>query len=241
MKYNRENDNLSPSVGAGFQPARTIHHNSNLPILKIDYTLYLVTDRDLMSSPTVEESVEQAIKGGVTLVQLREKKVSGREFYETAVRVGRITKSYNIPFIINDRVDIALSVGATGVHIGQSDMPADVVRKLIGSEMILGVSVSTVAEAVQAENNGADYLGVGAMFSTDTKTNARLVSMECLRAIRKAVSIPIVVIGGINKQTIPLFAGTGINGVSVVSAIISEKDVCEAARELRELGVRSCS
>jgi len=202
---------------------------------KLDYSIYLVTDRDLMSSATVEESVELAIKGGVTLVQLREKNLLGKEFYYTAVSVSKITTAYNIPLIINDRVDIAMSMGASGVHIGQNDIPAAVVRRLIGEQMVLGVSVSTVAEAVQAEHDGADYLGVGAMFSTDTKTNAKLVTMDCLKEIRQAVKIPIVVIGGINKQTIPLFAGTGINGVSVVSAIIAQKDVTAAAQEIKRL------
>jgi len=206
----------------------------------IDYTIYLVTDRDLMSSSTVEQSVTEAIAGGVTLVQLREKTLCGKDFYDTAKKIITITDTHNIPLIINDRVDIALAIDAAGVHVGQSDMPARVVRRLIGDWRILGVSVSTLAEAVQAEKDGADYLGVGAMFSTDTKTNAHLVSMECLREIRKAVSIPIVVIGGINKNTIPLFADTGINGVSVVSAIISQPDVCKATREIKSmvLGVR---
>jgi len=200
---------------------------------KLDYSIYLVTDRDLMSCTTVEESVELAIKGGVTLVQLREKNLLGKEFYATAVSVSKITSAYNVPLIINDRVDIAMSIGATGVHIGQNDIPAVVVRRLIGDNMVLGVSVSTVVEAVQAEQDGADYLGVGAMFSTDTKTNAKLVTMDCLKEIRRAVKLPLVVIGGINRQTIPLFAGTGINGVSVVSAIIAEKDITAAAQEIK--------
>lgn len=201
----------------------------------VDYSLYLVTDRDIMSTSTIEEAVEQAIKGGVTLVQLREKRASSLEFYETALRVKQITDSYNVPLIINDRVDIALAADAAGVHVGQRDLPASRVREIIGPDKILGVSASCFEEAVQAEKDGADYLGVGAMFPTGTKTDADITTMDELRRIRGAVSIPIVVIGGINKNTLPLFAGTGIDGIAVVSAIISAADVQEAARELKTL------
>lgn len=140
---------------------------------KIDYTLYLCTDRDLMSTGTIEESVEQAVKGGCTVVQLREKHCSSKEFYELAVRVKEITDRYHVPLIINDRVDIALAADAAGVHIGQSDLPASVVRDIIGNDKILGVSASRLEEAVKAVEDGADYLGVGAMFATNTKADAR--------------------------------------------------------------------
>ena len=140
---------------------------------KIDYTLYLCTDRDLMSTDTIEESVEQAVKGGCTVVQLREKNCSSKEFYELAVRVKEITDRYHVPLIINDRVDIALAVDAAGVHIGQSDLPASVVRNIIGKDKILGVSAARREEALKAVEDGADYLGVGAMFATNTKTDAR--------------------------------------------------------------------
>ncbi|HHX10467.1 MAG TPA: thiamine phosphate synthase [Firmicutes bacterium] len=201
----------------------------------VDYTLYLVTDRALMSTPTLEEGVEQAIRGGVTLVQLREKQASSLEFYQTALRVKSITDSYDVPLIINNRVDIALAVDAGGVHVGQSDLPAACVREILGPDKILGVSASSLEEALIAVEDGADYLGVGAMFATGTKTDADITTIEELKRIRQAVPVPIVVIGGINKHTLPCFAGTGIDGIAVVSAIIAAADVEAAARELKEL------
>lgn len=201
----------------------------------IDYSLYLVTDRDLMSTPTLEQAVEEAITGGCSLVQLREKTSSSLEFFDTAIAIKQITDRYSIPLIINDRVDIALAVDAAGVHVGQSDIPAAVVRKIIGPDKVLGVSASTLSEALKAEHDGADYLGIGAMFATDTKIDAKLVTMAQLKKIKAAVNIPIVVIGGINETTIPQFDGTGIDGISVVSALISKKDIMSAARNLKEL------
>lgn len=167
--------------------------------MNFDYTLYLVTDRQLMSCDSLTEAVEQAILGGCTMIQLREKELSSLEFYNQAVAVKQVTDKYHIPLIINDRIDIAMAVQATGVHIGQHDLPAAAVRKVIGENMLLGVSASSIAEAIQAQQDGADYLGVGAMFPTGTKTDADSVSMEELQKIRAAVSLPIVVIGGINK------------------------------------------
>lgn len=200
---------------------------------EVDYGLYLVTDRSLMSTPTLGQAVERAIEGGCTLVQLREKDASSLEFYQTAVSVKKITDARHIPLIINDRVDIAMAVDAAGVHVGQSDLPAGVVRRLIGEDKILGVSVTSVSEAVRARDDGADYLGAGAMFATGTKTDAGLVTMDELKRIRSAVSLPVVVIGGINQQTIPLFAGVGIDGVAVVSALIAAKDITRAAEQLK--------
>ena len=198
----------------------------------IDYSLYLCTDRRLMTSPTIEASVESALRGGTTVIQLREKDCSSREFYELGLRVKKITERYNAPLIINDRVDIALAVGAAGVHVGQGDLPCKVVREIVGPDMIVGVSAATLDEAVQAEEDGADYLGVGAMYATATKTDTRPVSMEEILKIRAAVKIPIVVIGGINKQTLGNFKGTGVNGLAVVSAIVAQPDPEAAAREL---------
>ena len=198
----------------------------------IDYSLYLCTDRRLMTSPTIEASVESALRGGTTVIQLREKDCSSREFYELGLRVKKITERYHAPLIINDRVDIALAVGAAGVHVGQGDLPCKVVREIVGPDMIVGVSAATIDEAVQAEEDGADYLGVGAMYATATKTDTRPVSMEELLKIRAAVKIPIVVIGGINKQTLGNFKGTGVNGLAVVSAIVAQPDPEAAAREL---------
>ncbi|MCX7614744.1 MAG: thiamine phosphate synthase [Clostridiales bacterium] len=199
----------------------------------IDYSIYLVTDRDLMSTNTLEDAVEQAIAGGATIIQLREKTASSLEFFQTAVRIKRITDHYRIPLIINDRVDIALAADTAGVHVGQSDLPASIVRRMIGKDKILGVSVSSLEKAQIAVNDGADYLGVGAMFPTGTKTDTTLVAIEELKRIRSAVKLPIVVIGGINEGTLPQFAGTGIDGIAIVSAIISKKDIAQAAKELK--------
>jgi thiamine-phosphate pyrophosphorylase len=201
----------------------------------IDYTLYLVTDSELMVAASIDESVEQAIIGGCTVVQLREKTASSREFYETAARVREITARYGVPLIINDRADIAVAVDADGVHIGQDDLPYNAARRIAGQNIVVGVSVSNLSEALAAVEMGADYLGVGAMFATGTKTDADLTTMDELRRIREKVSIPIVVIGGINKDTAPLFKGTGVDGLAVVSAIVGQKDAAGAARELRTL------
>ena len=201
---------------------------------KIDYTLYLCTDRDLMSSATIEENVELAIKGGCTVIQLREKNCSSKEFYDLAVSVKKITDKYNVPLIINDRVDIAMAVDAAGVHIGQSDLPADVVRRIIGDDKIIGVSTAKLAEALKAVKDGADYLGVGAMYSTDTKTDARPVTMEELKKIRTNVDIPIVVIGGINMNTLGNFKNNRIEGLALVSAIVAQPDVEKAAKDMYE-------
>ena len=198
----------------------------------IDYSLYLCTDRRLMTSPTIEASAESALRGGTTVIQLREKDCSSREFYELGLRVKKITDAYHAPLIINDRVDIALAVGAAGVHVGQGDLPCKVVREIVGPDMIVGVSAATLDEAVQAEEDGADYLGVGAMYATATKTDTRPVSMDELLKIRAAVKIPIVVIGGINKQTLGNFKGTGVDGLAVVSAIVAQPNPEAAAREL---------
>lgn len=203
--------------------------------MNFDYTLYLVTDRQLMSCDSLTEAVEQAILGGCTMIQLREKELSSLEFYNQAVAVKQVTDKYHIPLIINDRIDIAMAVQATGVHIGQHDLPAATVRKVIGENMLLGVSASSIAEAIQAQQDGADYLGVGAMFPTGTKTDADSVSMEELQKIRTAVSLPIVVIGGINKGNAGRFKPMGIDGLAVVSAIIAQSDIKAAAAELKDL------
>ena len=203
--------------------------------MNFDYTLYLVTDRQLMSCDSLTEAVEQAILGGCTMIQLREKELPSLEFYNQAVAVKQVTERYHIPLIINDRIDIAMAVQAAGVHIGQHDFPAATVRKVIGENMLLGVSASSIAEAIQAQQDGADYLGVGAMFPTGTKTDAESVSMEELQKIRTAVSLPIVVIGGINKGNAGRFKPMGIDGLAVVSAIIAQSDIKAAAAELKDL------
>lgn len=201
---------------------------------EIDYSIYLVTDRDLMSTETLEEAVEEAIKGGCTLIQLREKNCSSLDFYNTAVNVKKITDKYNVPLLINDRLDIALAVDAAGVHVGQSDLPCSVVRKIMGEDKIIGVSAGNLDDALRAQEDGADYLGVGAMYATGTKKDAKPTSMDELKKIRENISIPIVVIGGINKDRIEDFKGIGIDGLAIVSAIIAENDIRKATEEIRE-------
>ena len=203
--------------------------------MKSDYSLYLVTDRMLMSTKTLGEAVEQAVIGGCTIVQLREKEILSLDFYVLASEMKKITDRYGIPLIINDRIDIAMAVGAAGVHIGQKDIPADIARKVIGKDMLLGVSAVSAAEAVNAAKAGADYLGVGAMFPTGTKPDAGFVSMEELERIRKAVDIPIVVIGGISKENAMLFQPMGIDGLAVVSAVIAQPDIRKSAADLKSL------
>lgn len=200
----------------------------------VDYTLYLCTDRKLMSSKTIEENVELAIKGGCTVIQLREKDCSSAEFFEIAKNVKAITDKYSVPLIINDRVDIALAIDAAGVHVGQSDLPCALVRRIIGENKIIGVSTANLNEAKKAYADGADYIGVGAMYSTNTKTDTRPVSMDELMEIRKNVDLPIVVIGGINMQTLYNFKNRGIDGLAVVSAIVAADDVSGAARKIYE-------
>ena len=203
--------------------------------MKPDYSLYLVTDRMLMRTKTLGEAVEQAVIGGCTIVQLREKEILSLDFYVLASEMKKITDRYGIPLIINDRIDIAMAVGAAGVHIGQKDIPADIARKVIGKDMLLGVSAVSAAEAVNAAKAGADYLGVGAMFPTGTKPDAGFVSMEELGRIRKAVDIPIVVIGGISKENAMLFQPMGIDGLAVVSAVIAQPNIKKSAADLKSL------
>jgi len=202
---------------------------------KIDYSIYLVTDQSLMSTDTLYEAVEQAIIGGCTLVQLREKELSSLDFYNVAREIRALTNQYNIPLIINDRIDIALAIGADGVHVGQGDIPAKVAREIIGADMELGVSVRNAREARQAVADGADCLGVGAMFATATKDDAQIVTMAELQRIRHEVDIPIVVIGGISKENAASFKAVGVDGLAVVSAIISQDDIIAATRELNTL------
>lgn len=202
---------------------------------KIDYSLYLCTDRSLMTAPTLEQAVNDAIKGGCTVVQLREKHATSREFYQLALSLKRITGYYGIPLIINDRLDIAAAVNAEGVHLGQKDLPADIARAVLGEEKIIGVSANNLQAAINAELDGADYIGVGAVFQTSTKTDTKPVTIDKLKEIRSAVKIPMVAIGGIKRSNISQLNGTGINGVAVVSAVIGSKDITAAARELKAL------
>lgn len=198
----------------------------------IDYTLYLCTDRRLMTAETLEESVELAIKGGVSVVQLREKDCTSREFYRMARAVKTITDAYEVPLIINDRVDIAMAVGADGVHLGQKDIPVRVARDLLGADKIVGATANTIELAEEAFRAGADYLGVGDVFGTTTKADTRHITLDELKAIRQAVKIPMVAIGGINEENISLLRGTGIDGAAVISAVVGQKDITAAAQKL---------
>ena len=202
--------------------------------MKVDYSLYLCTDRNLLNGKNFEETIELAIKGGVTIVQLREKNCSSREFLEIATSIKKITSKYKIPLIINDRIDIALAVNADGVHVGQDDLPCKTAREILGEEKIIGVSVSTVETAIKAEIDGANYIGVGAIFKTSTKTDAEIVSLATLKKIRDSVKIPVVAIGGINKNNLPQIKNF-IDGVAVVSAIISDKNSELAAKDLLQI------
>ncbi len=197
--------------------------------------LYAVTDRAWTGRQTLIEQVEDAIKGGVTCVQLREKDMSDDEFLKEALEIKEICKKYSVPFIINDNVELAIKCGADGIHVGQSDMQAKNVRGLIGKEMILGVSAQTVEQAVEAQNAGADYLGVGAVFPTSTKNDADDVSRDTLRKICSTVDIPVVAIGGINKGNIMELKGTDIDGVALVSAIFAADDIEKECKDIYAL------
>lgn len=201
--------------------------------MKVDYTLYLCTDSGLMSCATVEESVEKAVLGGCSVVQLREKTASSLELFQLAQRVKRVTDKYGVPLIINDRLDICQAVDAAGVHLGQSDMPCAVARRILGADKMIGVSAATPEEAAKAQSDGADYLGVGAVFPTSTKTNTRKVTPEIIRSIRSAVQIPFVVIGGVNADNIRQLYGLGINGAAVISAVVAQPDITAAAQKMR--------
>lgn len=198
----------------------------------IDYTLYLCTDRNLMTTETIEESVELAIKGGVSVVQLREKDCTSREFYQLARTVKTITDAYEVPLLINDRVDIALAVGADGVHLGQKDIPVRAARNLLGADKIVGATANTIELAEEAWQSGADYLGVGDIFGTTTKSDTKHITLEELKAIRAAVQIPVVAIGGVNEENISLLRETGIEGAAVISAVVGQKDITAAAERL---------
>ena len=198
---------------------------------ELDLSLYLVTDK----SDDIDKflnTIEEAIKGGVTVVQIREKTAETLDFYNLALKVKGITTKYNVPLIINDRVDVALAIDADGVHVGQSDMPCDVTRRLIGKDKILGVSASTVDEAQKAEKDGADYIGTGAVFPTATKDDAPSVTKEELKEVVDSIEIPVVAIGGINLKNAHELIDTGIAGLSVVSAIMSADNPKKASQEL---------
>lgn len=197
--------------------------------------LYAVTDRAWVGKQSLYEQVESALKGGATCVQLREKELDEEAFLKEAIEISALCKQYGVPFFINDNVEIAVKCHADGIHVGQEDMEAIQVRQRVGKDMIIGVSVHSVEEALEAVRNGADCLGVGAMFSTSTKTDVNILPKETLRAICDAVDIPVVAIGGIGKTNISRLAGTGVDGVALVSAIFGAEDIENECRLLRRL------
>lgn len=204
--------------------------------------LYAVTDRAWVGKQSLYEQIESAIKGGVTCVQLREKELNDDEFLKEAIEISQLCKKYNVPFLVNDNVEVAIKCHADGIHVGQEDMEASMVRDKVGNEMIIGVSVHSVEEAIKAVENGADYLGVGAMFSTSTKKDVNVLSKETLQNICDAVDIPVVAIGGIGKTNISELGGTGVDGIAVVSAIFASENIeteCQMLRKLSEKMVKA--
>lgn len=200
-----------------------------------DMLLYAVTDRTWTGRQSLLEQVECALKGGATCVQLREKTLDEAAFLAEAVEMKKLCAQYGVPFIVNDNVELAIRCGADGVHVGQSDMEAGHVRELVGEKMIVGVSARTVEEALAAQAAGADYLGVGAMFSTATKLDAHVLSYQTLKDICAAVRIPVTAIGGINRENLMSLAGSGVDGVALVSAIFAAEDIEAACRRLKSL------
>ena len=200
---------------------------------KNDLLLYAVTDRHWLGKRSLKEVVKESLDGGVTFVQLREKTLEDDKFLEEAKELKQLCKEYNVPFVINDNVDIAIAMDADGVHVGQSDMEAGNVREKLGPDKIIGVSAQTVEQEVLAEKRGADYLGVGAVFPTGSKDDAVEVSHETLKAICEAVSIPVIAIGGISVGNVKELAGSGIVGIAVISAIYAAEDIKKAAEDLK--------
>ncbi len=197
--------------------------------------LYAITDRTWLGNNSLYEQVEDAIKGGATFIQLREKNLSYEKFLEEAKKIKEITDKYGVPFVINDNVEIAKEIDADGVHVGQSDTEAKRAREILGKGKIIGISAGNLKEAIEAEKNGADYIGIGAMFHTDTKSDATSVTFEEAKEITSKVNIPVVAIGGINSENIISLKGTGVDGVAVISAIFSHENIYEATHKLRKL------
>ena len=202
-------------------------------VKKEDMLLYAVTDRHWLNGETLYSQVEKTLEGGTTFVQLREKELDEEHFLEEAKEIKKLCAKYNVPFVINDNVEIALEMDADGVHVGQSDMEAGDVRAKLGPDKIIGVSAQTVEQALLAQERGADYLGVGAVFHTDSKADAADVDHETVKAICEAVDIPVIAIGGISKDNVGELAGSGICGIAVISAIFAEKDIKGATQELK--------
>lgn len=197
-----------------------------------DSTLYFITDSTGISEADFLHTIEQALEGGITLIQLREKNRTTREYIELAKKVHQLTKKYNIPLIIDDRVDVAMAVGCEGVHLGQEDMPVSTARKILGENFIIGATAKTVEQAVEATKSGADYLGVGAIYPTTTKVKTVLTPTDTLQEICRAIPVPVNAIGGLNKENSHILKGTGIAGICVVSAIMKSENPKKEAETL---------
>lgn len=230
--YKLTDDILQDAIRYEKLDEKTGNRDWRKKLLANSMRVYAVTDRSWLRGETLYQQVEKALKGGATFIQLREKNMDNEEFLATAMEIKELTDRYNVPFVINDNVDVAIRCGADGVHVGQQDMEAGNVRKLLGNDKIIGVSVHNVEEALAAERCGADYLGVGAVFSTTTKEDAENVSYETLSEICGAVHIPVVAIGGITAENIISLKGSGISGVAVVSAIFGAEDITMAAKKI---------
>ena len=196
--------------------------------------LYAVTDRHWLGNQTLFDQVKEALDGGATCIQLREKQLDDKNFLQEAIEIQKLCKQYQVPFIVNDNVEIAKDMHADGIHVGQSDMEALDVRKALGNDVILGVSAQTVEQAKKAEAHGADYLGVGAVFPTGSKDDADDVSHETLKAICEAVSIPVIAIGGITQDNVKELAGSGIVCIAVISAIFAQQQITQAPKTLKQ-------
>jgi len=204
--------------------------------MPVDYSVYLITDRGILGGRDLFKAVEEAIIGGASLIQLREKDISSRDFYDIAAKMKELLNAYNIPLIINDRLDIALAVGADGLHIGQEDIPLDIARGIMGPDKIIGYSVSNLEQALYGEKNGADYLGAGPAYATGSKADAGSpIGLHNLQRIQESVSIPVVAIGGVGLANILEVRQTGVAGVSVISAILGSQDIREAAKNITAL------
>jgi thiamine-phosphate pyrophosphorylase len=201
--------------------------------MALDLKLYLITERSFLKHKNIKEAVEESILGGVTTVQVREKNISSRCFYEISLEVKQVTDYYKVPLIINDRIDIAQAINAAGVHLGQRDLDIVTARNILGPEKIIGISAANISEALEAQKNGADYLGIGAVYPTETKKDANEpIGISGLKSIVDSITIPSVAIGGINQRNFREVLETGVNGISVISAILDNKDIKQAAKDL---------
>ena len=202
--------------------------------MALDLSLYLITERSFLKNKNIKEAVEESILGGVTLVQVREKNISSRLFFNISREIKQVTDYYKIPLIINDRIDIAQAINAAGVHLGQSDIDLVTARKILGSEKIIGISTGNIMEALHAQRDGADYVGIGAIYPTGTKKDASdPIGLNGLKSIVDSITLPSVAIGGINQNNFKDVLSTGVNGISVISAILNKDDIKQAARDLK--------